>query len=72
MSSSSKIQTFYDNYPDLSQYIGNSAAPTTTLQQDIKKLDVKDDKVEAFRRELSRQKKEVNKPLYKHNAGSPS
>jgi hypothetical protein len=83
MSSASKIKSFYDNYPNISQYIGNSAAPTTTLEQDIKKLDTKDDKVEAFRREFlyiggpevierSRQKKENNKPLYKHNAGSPS
>jgi hypothetical protein len=79
----SKIKTFYDNYPNISQYFGNSAAPTATLEEDVKKLDVTDDKVESFRREFlyiggpevierSRQKKEVNKPLYKHNAGSPS
>ena len=82
---SSKIKTYYDNYPNISQYIGKSAdsEPTTALEEDVKKLDVTDDKVEAFRREFlyiggpevierSRQLKQDNKPTYKHNAGPPS
>jgi hypothetical protein len=83
---SSKIKTFYDNYPNISQYIGkptNTYSTTTSLESDVKKLDVKDDKAEAFRREFlyiggpevierSRQLKQEKKSIYKHNAGSPS
>jgi hypothetical protein len=83
LSLSSKIKTFYDNYPSISQYIGKPERTTTSLEPDVKKLDVKDDKVEAFRREFlyiggpevierSRQLKQKKKSPYKHNAGSPS
>jgi hypothetical protein len=50
-----KIKTYYENYPDFSQYITSADDNTTTLSKDVKKLEVKDnnvDRVEAFRREF--------------------
>ncbi|CAO2651082.1 Nn.00g093790.m01.CDS01 [Neocucurbitaria sp. VM-36] len=53
-SSSDLINSYYENYPDSTEFIGKSDdSASTTLEQDVKALQVNEtDKVEAFRKEF--------------------
>lgn len=82
-----RINSYYENYPDSTNYIGKSGdiseLEATTLEQGVESLQVKEtDKTEAFRKEflyiggpeviLNSKKKEDPKGTNQKNARTPS